>query len=97
MSIGESTCGPRTPAGSKQKVEIHDLGVYEPTTGEIRHNTADEIACWFIDSDYKEESFFVRHAYFKCADELVKKLQRALPYSARRRAQSDRRLRLGAR
>lgn len=26
------------------------------------------IACWFIDADYNEESFFVRHAYFPAAD-----------------------------
>src|SRR4030088_776675 len=31
------------------------------------------IACWFIDTDYNEESFFVRHAYFLGAND---------PYSA---------------
>ena len=40
------------------------LDVYDPTTGEIRSSSTDDIACWFIDSDYNEESFFVRHAYF---------------------------------
>jgi len=54
------------------------LDVYDPTTGEIRSDTTDEIACWFIDTDYNEESFFVRHAYFTGADEPYKKLQRAL-------------------
>ena len=42
------------------------------------NTVADDIACWFIDSDYNEESFFVRHAYFTGADEPYKKLQRAL-------------------
>ena len=53
------------------------MNVYDPTTGEIRSDTTDEIACWFIDTDYNEESF-VRHAYFTGADEPYKKLQRAL-------------------
>jgi len=48
------------------------------TTGQIRGSTTDDIACWFIDTDYDEESFFVRHAYFAGADEPYKKLQRAL-------------------
>ena len=78
MSMGESPFWPRTSAGSNQTAEIHDLGVYEPTTGEIRSSSTDDIACWFIDSDYNKESFVVRHAYFTGADEPYKKLQRAL-------------------
>ena len=46
--------------------------------GEFRSSSTDDIACWFIDSDYNEESYFVRHAYFTGADEPYKKLQRAL-------------------
>ena len=49
-----------------------------PSSGEIRSSSTDDIACWFIDSDYNEESFFVRHACFTGADEPYKKLQRAL-------------------
>ena len=62
----------------KLQVELHGLDIYDPTTGEIRSSSTDDIACWFIDSDYNEESFFVRHAYFTGADEPYKKLQRAL-------------------
>lgn len=59
-------------------VEIRGVDVYDPTTGEIRSNTTDDIACWFLDTDYNGESFFVRHAYFTGADEPYEKLQRAL-------------------
>jgi len=52
--------------------------VYDPTTGEIRSASTDDIACWFIDTDYNGESFFVRHAYFTGADEPYEKLKRAL-------------------
>ena len=49
-----------------------------PTTGEIRSSSTDDIACWFIDTDYNGESFFVRHAYFTGAEEPYDKLKRAL-------------------
>ena len=54
------------------------VDVYDPTTGEIRSHTVDDIACWFIDTDYNGESFFVRHAYFCGADEPYEKLRRLL-------------------
>jgi adenine-specific DNA-methyltransferase len=59
-------------------VDIRGLDVYDPTTGTVRSSTTDDIACWFIDTNYDEESFFVRHAYFTGADEPYAKLQRAL-------------------
>jgi adenine-specific DNA-methyltransferase len=45
-------------------VELLGVDVYDPTTGVIRSNDTSEIALWMIDSDYDEESFFVRHCYF---------------------------------
>ena len=46
------------------RVHVKGVDVFNPTTGEVRSDGADGIACWFIDTDYNEESFFVRHAYF---------------------------------
>lgn len=59
-------------------VEIKGLDIYDPTTGEIRASSTADIACWFIDTNYNEESFFVRHAYFTGADKPYEKLKRAL-------------------
>jgi adenine-specific DNA-methyltransferase len=59
-------------------VEIRGVDVYDPTTGQIRNSSTDDIACWFIDTDYNDESFFVRHAYFCGGDEPYDKLKRAL-------------------
>ena len=59
-------------------VRIRGVDVYDPTTGEVRSNSTDDIACWFIDTDYNGESFFVRHAYFTGAEEPYDKLKRAL-------------------
>jgi adenine-specific DNA-methyltransferase len=46
------------------QVKVNGVDVFHPNTGEVRSDGADGIACWFIDTDYNEESFFVRHAYF---------------------------------
>ncbi|MEX0801105.1 MAG: site-specific DNA-methyltransferase [Dehalococcoidia bacterium] len=62
----------------KLLVEIRGLDVYDPTTGQVRSSTTDDIACWFIDTEYNGESFFVRHAYFTGAEEPYDKLKRAL-------------------
>lgn len=57
----------------KIRVKVNGVDVFKPQTGEVISNGADGIACWFIDTDYNEESFFVRHAYFLGAND---------PYSA---------------
>jgi adenine-specific DNA-methyltransferase len=64
--------------GGQIIVEIKGVDVYDPTTGQIRSASTDDIACWFIDTDYNGESFFVRHAYFTGAEEPYDKLKRAL-------------------
>ena len=57
---------------------IKGVDVYDPTTGQIRSSSTDDIACWFIDTNYDGESFFVRHAYFTGAKEPYAKLKRVL-------------------
>lgn len=58
-------------------VTIRGFDVYNPVTGDVRAGTEDDIAMWMIDTDYNEESFFVRHAYFLGADP-YDRLRRAL-------------------
>ncbi len=60
------------------QVKINGVDVFHPTTGEVRSNGADGIACWFVDTDYNEESFFVRHAYFLGANDPYKALKTTL-------------------
>ena len=59
-------------------VKLLGVDVYDPKQGLIRSDTPEDIACWFIDTAYNGEAFFVRHAYFMGADEPYKQLQRAL-------------------
>jgi adenine-specific DNA-methyltransferase len=75
---GRKNVAESTESTEKIVVEIRGLDVYDPTTGEIRSSSTDDIACWFIDTNYNSESFFVRHAYFTGADEPYDRLKRAL-------------------
>lgn len=67
----------RTPSG-EVVVELLGVDVYDPTTGEVRSNSTDRIALWMIDTDYDEESFFVRHCYFTGGNDPLKRLKTAL-------------------
>jgi adenine-specific DNA-methyltransferase len=60
------------------QVKIIGVDVFHPTTGEVRSDGAEGIACWFVDSDYNEESFFVRQAYFLGAHDPYKALKTTL-------------------
>ena len=52
--------------------------MFKPQTGEVESGGPDTIALWMIDTDYNEESFFVRHAYFLGANDPYKALKTTL-------------------
>ena len=60
------------------QVKVNGVDVFHPNTGEIRSDNADGIACWFVDTDYNQESFFVRQAYFLGANDPYKALKTTL-------------------
>ena len=68
------------------QVTVHGVDVFHPNTGEIRSDSTDGIACWFIDTDYNAESFFVRHAYFLGANDPYKSLKTTLKAEINREA-----------
>jgi len=78
MVFGEPDVEIRKEKDGKLVLEVKGVDVYDPTTGQFRSSSTDDIACWFIDTDYNEESFFVRHAYFTGEGEPYEKLKRAL-------------------
>ncbi|MDH6462750.1 adenine-specific DNA-methyltransferase [Micromonospora sp. A200] len=59
-------------------VNLNGVDVYDPTTGEVRSNDTSRVALWMIDTDYNEESFFVRHCYFTGDNDPYKRLKTAL-------------------
>jgi adenine-specific DNA-methyltransferase len=64
--------------GPEIRVKVNGVDVFDPNTGDIRSSDTAGIAAWFIDTDYNEESFFVRHAYFLGANDPYKSLKTAL-------------------
>ena len=60
------------------QVTIRGVDVFHPNSGEVRSDGPEGIACWFVDTDYNEESFFVRHAYFLGANDPYKALRTTL-------------------
>lgn len=62
----------------KIRVKVNGVDVYKPQTGEVVSDGPDGIACWFVDNDYNEESFFVRQAYFLGANDPYKALKTSL-------------------
>ena len=65
-------------ADGQIQVTIKGVDVFKPQTGEVESGEPDDIALWFIDTDYNEESFFVRHAYFLGANDPYKSLKTTL-------------------
>nr|VFK57643.1 MAG: hypothetical protein BECKTUN1418F_GA0071002_11239 [Candidatus Kentron sp. TUN]VFK65990.1 MAG: hypothetical protein BECKTUN1418E_GA0071001_11189 [Candidatus Kentron sp. TUN] len=66
-------------AGDGQiRVKVNGVDVFHPQTGEVRADGPAGIACWFIDTDYNEESFFCRQAYFLGANDPYKSLKTTL-------------------
>ena len=78
MAFGEPDMDIKRRKNGQIIVEIKGVDVYDPTTGQIRSASTDDIACWFIDTNYNGESFFVRHAYFTGAQEPYDKLKKTL-------------------
>jgi adenine-specific DNA-methyltransferase len=78
MVFGEPDIEVKPAEEGKLTVEVCGLDVYDPTTGQLRSSSVDDIAAWFLDTDYDGEAFIVRHAYFTGADDPYDKLRRAL-------------------
>jgi adenine-specific DNA-methyltransferase len=78
MVFGEPDVDIKKQKGGKYTVEIKGSDIYDPTAGQIRSDSTQDIACWFIDTDYNGESFFVCHAYFTDGEDKFEKLRKTL-------------------
>jgi adenine-specific DNA-methyltransferase len=76
--FGEPDIEIQEAGDNRIQVKVNGVDVFDPSTGEVRSDGADGIACWFIDTDYNEESFFVRHAYFLGQNDPYKALKTTL-------------------
>jgi adenine-specific DNA-methyltransferase len=76
--FGEPDIDLLSEADGLLRVRVNGVDVFKPQTGEVVSDNADGIACWFIDTDYNQESFFVRHAYFLGANDPYNALKTTL-------------------
>ncbi len=76
--FGEPDIELQTLPDDQISVRVLGVDVFDPNTGDVRSGDTKTIAAWFIDTDYDEESFFVRQAYFLGAGDPYKSLKTAL-------------------
>ena len=76
--FGEPDIDLQTLPDDQIAVRVLGVDVFDPNTGDVRSGDTKSIAAWFIDTDYDEESFFVRHAYFLGANDPYKALKTTL-------------------
>ena len=76
--FGEPDIDLITEKDGRLRVKVNGVDVFKPQLGKVESSSTDEIACWFIDTDYNEESFFVRHAYFLGANDPYNALKTTL-------------------
>jgi adenine-specific DNA-methyltransferase len=76
--FGEPDIDLLTEPDGQVRIKIKGVDVFKPQSGKVESSNTDEIACWFIDTDYNEESFFVRHAYFLGANDPYDSLKKTL-------------------
>ncbi len=72
--------------GDQLRVHLHGVDVFKPQTGEVVSSEPDDIACWMVDTDYNEESFFVRQAYFLGQNDPYQSLKTTLKAEINREA-----------
>jgi len=61
-------------------VTLTGVDIYDPVTGETRHDDGENVAAWFLDHDYDGRTFCVSQAFFPVgkAKDPWEKLQKAL-------------------
>jgi adenine-specific DNA-methyltransferase len=76
--FGEPDIEPIDLGDGNMQIRVNGVDVFHPQSGEVRSDGPDGIACWFLDTDYNGESFFVRHAYFLGANDPYGSLKTSL-------------------
>ena len=74
--FGEPDIQVHDEGDGRVSIEVAGIDMYKG--GQIESSSADDIAVWFVDTDYDYESFFVRHAYFPGANDPYKALKTTL-------------------
>ena len=76
--FGEPDIALKALPDGQYQVQVLGVDVFKPSTGKVESSEIDDLACWFLDTNYNQESFFVRHAYFLGAADPYKALKTTL-------------------
>ena len=78
--FGEPDVDLRKRADGQYEIEIKGVDIFDPRIGTLRSSdkVEEDVAAWFLDPEYDDGSFFVRHAYFLGGKNPYEKLQKAL-------------------
>ena len=60
------------------RVELRGVDIYDPLTGEVQSTRGEDVAAWFLDTDYDGKTFHICQAFFPGDPDAWEKLQRAL-------------------
>jgi adenine-specific DNA-methyltransferase len=60
------------------RVELLGVDIYDPVTGEVHSTRGEDVAAWFLDTDYDGKTFHICQAFFPGDPDAWEKLQRAL-------------------
>ena len=80
VMLAEPDLGITTNSEGQLQVELRGFDTFNPRTGGLDSGTAQDVACWMIDTDHDGHSFFARAIHFPNAanDRQVKRLKKAL-------------------
>jgi adenine-specific DNA-methyltransferase len=62
----------------RYRVKIKGVDIFDPKKGEVKSSDTKDIACWFVDTNYNAQSFFVRQAYFLGQKDPYEQLRKTL-------------------
>jgi len=60
------------------RAELRGVDIYDPLTGEVQSTRGEDVAAWFLDTDYDGKTFHIFQAFFPGDADAWEKLQRAL-------------------
>lgn len=75
---GQPDIGVKQQKDGTYIVELRGVDIYDPVTGEVHHARGDDVAAWFLDTDYDGMTFHICQAFFPGNNRAWAKLQRAL-------------------
>jgi len=76
--FGQPDVGVQKHKDGTYRVELRGVDIYDPLTGKVHSARGEDVAAWFLDTDYDGMTFHICQAFFPGDADAWEKLQRAL-------------------